>query len=174
MPARADSFDLAALNLRSGEARRLELEVALGDFTFGSDRYVSRPASVPVVLDLSRMVGNGWSLRLRFAAQLAGPCMRCLEAAEPTFEVDAREFEQSGGEPDDELSSPYVHGSELELQAWARDAFVLAMPAQVLCREECAGLCPRCGANLNDEPGHEHEPEIDPRWSKLGELKFDQ
>ncbi len=172
MPARADSFDLAALNLRSGEARRIELEVPIGTFTFGTDEYATTPVLTPVRLDISRMVGNGWALRLRFQAALHGPCMRCLEPAEPVFTVDAREIDQPGS-ADDELSSPYVEGTEIDLQAWAHDAFALALPTQVLCREDCAGLCPRCGANLNDDPGHEHEPEIDPRWSKLGELKFD-
>ncbi|HEY5144335.1 MAG TPA: DUF177 domain-containing protein [Solirubrobacteraceae bacterium] len=172
MPARADSFDLAAQSLRSGEARRIDLEVPLGAFTFGTDLYVAHPALVPVRLDLSRMVGNGWALRLRFSASLRGPCMRCLESAAPVFTVDAREIDQPGSD-DEELSSPYVVGTEIDLHAWAHDAFALALPTQVLCREDCAGLCPRCGANLNAEPGHAHEAEIDPRWAKLGELKFD-
>ncbi len=172
MPARADSFDLAAQSLRSGEARQIELEVPLGTFTFGADEYVTEPALVPVRLDISRMVGNGWALRLRFSAALRGPCMRCLEPAAPAFTVDAREIDQPGS-ADEELSSPYVEGTEIDLHAWAHDAFALALPTQVLCREDCAGLCARCGANLNADPGHEHEPEIDPRWSKLGELKFD-
>jgi len=98
--------------------------------------------------------------------------MRCLEPAAPVFTVDAREIDQPGSE-DEELSSPYVEGTEIDLRAWAHDAFALALPTQVLCREDCAGLCPRCGANLNAEPDHAHEPEIDPRWAKLGELKFD-
>lgn len=172
VPARADSFDLAAQSLRSGEARRIDLEVPLGAFTFGTDLYVAHPALVPVRLDLSRMVGNGWALRLRFSASLRGPCMRCLESAAPVFTVDAREIDQPGSD-DEELSSPYVVGTEIDLHAWAHDAFALALPTQVLCREDCAGLCPRCGANLNAEPGHAHEAEIDPRWAKLGELKFD-
>ena len=172
MPARADSFDLAAQSLRSGEARQIDLEVPLGNFTFGTDEYVTEPALVQIRLDVSRMVGNGWALRLRFAAALRGPCMRCLEPAAPVFTVDAREIDQPGSE-DEELSSPYVEGTEIDLRAWAHDAFALALPTQVLCREDCAGLCQRCGANLNAEPDHAHEPEIDPRWAKLGELKFD-
>jgi uncharacterized protein len=70
------------------------------------------------------------------------------------------------------MSSPYVTDEELDVAAWARDALALALPAQILCRPDCAGLCPKCGRNLNDEP-HEHEPEPDPRWAKLRELKLD-
>jgi uncharacterized protein len=70
------------------------------------------------------------------------------------------------------MSSPYVDDEHLDLEAWTRDALSLALPTQIVCRPDCAGLCPRCGANLNDEPGHEHEPEPDPRWAKLRELKL--
>ena len=54
----------------------------------------------------------------------------------------------------------------LDLHAWARDALALAVPSNLLCREDCAGLCPVCGANLNEAgPDHHHEPEPDPRWA---------
>ncbi len=171
MPARADSFDLARLNLRAGEGKRIDLEVELGSFRYGEEGYVPEPAVVPVRLDLSRMTGNGWSLRLRFDAAMRGPCMRCLEEAAPRVDVDAREVDQPGGGED--LESPYVVGEELNLRQWAHDAFALALPAQVLCRPDCAGLCPQCGADLNREPGHDHGPKIDPRWSKLGELRLE-
>jgi uncharacterized protein len=171
MAARTDSFDLGRLSLSSGEGRRLTLGVALGTFDFGGTRYAAQPAQVDAILDVSRMTHGGYALRLRFTAGLEGPCMRCLEPAEPTFAVDAREVDQAGG--GDELSSPYVDGEVLDLASWARDAFALALPAQLLCREDCAGLCPECGASLNDDPGHAHERAPDPRWSKLRELRFE-
>lgn len=171
MPARADSFDLARLNLRAGEGKRIDLEVELGSFRYGEAGYAAEPSIVPVRLDISRMTGNGWSLRLRFDAALRGPCMRCLEEAAPRVEVDSREVQQPGG--GDDLESPYVEGEELNLRQWAHDAFALALPAQVLCRPDCAGLCARCGADLNREPGHTHGPQIDPRWAKLGELRLE-
>lgn len=171
MPQRTDSFDLAPLGLRSGEGRRLDLHVGIDDFHYGGEPYSITPALVPVRLDVSRTTGNGWALRLRFAATLEGPCMRCLEPAAPAFEVDAREVSQPGG--GEELSSPYVTGEELELEQWARDALALTLPGQLTCREDCAGLCGQCGASLNEDPEHHHEAAPDPRWAKLGELKFD-
>lgn len=171
MPARADVFDLARLNLRSGEGKRMDLEVELGSFRYGEEGYAAEPPMVPVRLDISRMTGNGWALQLRFEAALRGPCMRCLEEAAPVIAVDAREVQQAGG--GEELESPYVEGDELDLRQWAHDAFALALPAQILCRPDCAGLCPQCGADLNKDPEHTHGPQIDPRWAKLGELKLD-
>jgi uncharacterized protein len=64
-----------------------------------------------------------------------------------------------------------VDGDELNLRAWANDALMLDLDWQIVCREDCAGLCPECGENLNERP-HEHEKAVDPRWAKLSELKL--
>lgn len=171
MAALTDTFDLGRLKLSSGEGRRLTLGVALGTFDFGGTEYTVEPATVDATLDVSRMTHGGYALRLRFTAALAGPCMRCLEPGALAVTVDAREVDQAGG--GEELSSPYVEGEELDLAAWARDAYALALPNQILCREDCAGLCPECGANLNEDPDHAHEQSPDPRWAKLRELRFE-
>lgn len=172
MALRTDTFDLAGLRLTSGEGRRIEVSVAIDPFELGGERYAVEPPLVPGRLDISRMTGGGYALRLRFTATLSGPCMRCLEPAEPVFEVDAREVSAPGG--DDDLTSEYVSDGALDLRSWAHDALALTLPASVLCRPDCAGLCPVCGADLNAAgPDHHHDPEPDPRWAKLSELKFD-
>ena len=172
MPQRTDIFELGRLGLTSGEGRRLELHVAVAGFDYGGQRYEVDPALVPVVLDVSRTTGSGWAMRLRFEAALQGPCMRCLEPADLHVAVDAREVSVPGG--GDELQSPYMGPEdELDLEAWARDALALALPAQITCGPDCAGLCPECGANLNEDPEHRHESEPDQRWATLSEIKFD-
>jgi uncharacterized protein len=172
MPQRADTFDLARLGLSAGDGRRLDLHAHVEPFGYGGERYAVTPELIPVRLDLSRTTGGGWALRLRFSAGLEGPCMRCLEPASPTFEVDAREISQPGG--GEELSSPYVaDDGELDVAGWARDALALELPAQLTCRPDCAGLCAECGANLNEYPEHRHEAAPDHRWAKLSELKFE-
>jgi uncharacterized protein len=172
MALRTDTFDLGGLRLSTGEARRLELQVGIDPFELAGEPYVAQPDVVPVRLDISRTTGDGYALRLAFQATLAGPCMRCLATAEPVFEVVAREVSQPG--QGDELESPYVDDGLLDLRAWARDTLALALPTQLLCRPDCAGLCPVCGADLNiDGDDHTHEREPDPRWAKLSELRFD-
>ena len=165
-------FDLASLQLSSGEGRRLELEVPIEALELAGERYAAEPASVPVELTVSRMTGAGYALALRFSAAVTGPCMRCLKDAAVRVEVQAREVERPGG--GEELDSPYVHDETLDLAGWVRDAFALALPAKVLCREDCAGLCPVCAADLNEAgPEHHHEAAPDPRWAKLRELRLE-
>jgi uncharacterized protein len=171
MRPRADTFDLAALRLSAGEGRSIELSQPLEPFELGGQRYAVEPSPVPLRLDVSRTTHSGWALRLRFEVTLEGPCMRCLEPASPRFAVDAREIDQPGG--GEELESPYVVEQQVDLAAWARDALALALPTQLLCREQCAGLCAVCGADLNEAgPDHAHEAEADPRWAKLRELEL--
>lgn len=180
VPLRADSFDLEGLRLAAGEGRRLEVHVGVDPYLLGGERYQVQDELAPARLDISRTTGPGYAIRLRFEATLAGPCMRCLEPAARSCEVDAREVSQADArevaEPGvaDELASPYVERGVLDLRAWARDALALALPAKLLCREDCAGLCPLCGADLNASgPDHRHQGERDPRWAKLSELRLE-
>jgi uncharacterized protein len=191
-PLRTDTFDLGGLHLTSGEGRRLDLFVAIEPLTLAGERYPVEPELVPVRLDISRTTGDGYALRIRFEAAVVGPCMRCLEPAAPTFAVDAREVSQpnearalqdeaAGGRRRstkpvelDDLVSPYVEDGLLDVRGWARDALALVVPATLLCREGCAGLCAVCGADLNEAgPDHHHEREPDPRWAALSELRFE-
>ena len=172
MSTRTDTFDLAGLRMTSGEGRKLELAIAIDPFQLGSETYDVEPELIPVQLQVSRTTANGYALRLRFSASLNGPCMRCLEPAYASFDVDAREISQPGA--GEELDSPYVEDGTLNLAAWGRDALALTLPAALLCQADCAGLCPVCGENLNTAgPEHHHEAAPDPRWAKLSELKFD-
>jgi uncharacterized protein len=171
MPQRVDLFDLETLQLRSGEGQRVDAELRVDPVQLGGQRYALAGGAVPARLDVSRTVA-GYALRLRFDAVLEGPCMRCVGPASPTISVDAREIEQPGD--DDDLHSPYLDQSVLDLADWARDALVLAMPAQIVCSPDCRGLCPECGVNLNevDPEQHGHEAAGDPRWAKLRDLKL--
>ena len=163
------SFSLRRLRLRSGEQFRDEVEVELEPFEFGGQRYLPVPERVPAELTVTQ-ASTGTVFELRFHARLHGPCMRCLADAVVDSDVSAREYQATKPDSED-LASPYVHDDQLDLSAWARDALALGLPAQILCRPDCAGLCPVCGKDLNVEP-HEHEEErADDRWAALQALK---
>lgn len=163
------SFNLRALKLRSGEQFQDEVEVQLSPLEFGGQRYLPVPEAVPAELRATQ-TSNGTVFELDFVGRLHGPCQRCLADAVLDRDIAAREYQATN--PDaDELRSPYVLEDRLDLSAWARDALALSLPQQILCRPDCAGLCPVCGRDLNDEP-HEHEDErSDPRWDDLAALR---
>lgn len=185
-----DKVDLDALGLTYGDATRMTGEVASESVYLGGQTYESEPASPEVTLDVSR-TSAGYALRLRFEVGLSGPCFRCLEDATARVVVDAREVDQPvepipvqnrGFEEEDEdedessaaeLTSPYVEEGTLDLTAWTHDALILSLPEQILCGDECLGLCPVCGETLNgaDPAAHDHGQNLDPRWAKLRELE---
>jgi uncharacterized protein len=167
-------IDLGRFSLAYGDGRRLELPVTIGPVELAGQTYRLQPAPARVRLEISRPA-RGYAFRMRFPVRAEGPCMRCLEPAEIETEVDAREVDQRDTD-DEELRSPYVDDEDsLDLGRWAHDAAILALPARILCRPDCAGLCPVCGEPLNDaDPAaHGHETGTDPRWAKLDELKRD-
>jgi uncharacterized protein len=164
-------IDLARSALSPGQGTRLEVDVDPGALELGGNDYSFGGGPVRTRLDISRTAA-GYALRLRFSGELSGPCVRCLDPARITVDVDAREVDQPTSS-DEELLSPYVSEGVLDLSTWARDALALALPLQLLCRPDCAGLCPVCGESLNDSDpaAHDHPKEPDPRWAKLRELQ---
>lgn len=157
--------------MRPGEEHRETLPIELEPLRFGGERYAAAPAVVPAELTVQR-AASGDVFRLVFATRLEGPCMRCLAPAGVELRVDAQEYEalDPGGD-DEELRSEYVVDGELDVDAWARDLVALGAPDQILCRPDCAGLCPVCGKDLNVDP-HEHdETSMDPRWATLETLR---
>jgi uncharacterized protein len=164
------SFSLRSVKLRAGEEYRDGIEIELAPLDLAGQRYVFVPEEVPAELAISRAM-TGTVFKLAFTARLHGPCMRCLEDAVLDVPIDTREYQATNPGGDEELKTPYLVDDQLDLASWGRDAVVLALPDKVLCRPDCAGLCPVCGRDLNMEP-HEHEDEpSESRWAALAELR---
>jgi uncharacterized protein len=164
------SFSLRSVKLRSGEEYRDAVELELAPLDLAGQRYLFVPSEVPAELAISR-ASTGTVFQLGFQARLHGPCMRCLADAVIEVAIDAREYQATNPGSDEELKTPYLADDNLDLAFWGRDAVVLALPDKILCRPDCAGLCPVCGRDLNIEP-HEHEEEpADSRWGALAELR---
>ena len=148
--------------LRWGDASEVwqRLPVEVEPFVFGGLEYVVDNGTVALSLTVSR-VDQRLTLHGSFATVIRGPCTRCLGEAGLELEVTGDEYVLHGdsvGDPeDDEL---YVSGHVVELDRWVRDLIGGALPATILCREDCRGLCPRCGADLNvvgDDHHHDQE-----------------
>ena len=163
-------LDLRKFRLRSGESIQTEQEVEIAPLELGGQRYLVVPETVPAELTITR-ASTGTVYELGIHVRLHGPCFRCLGDAALDEELSLREYQAESPGGVEELTTPYVRAARLDVSAWARDGLVLALPDKILCRPDCAGLCPVCGRDLNREP-HEHEgEEADPRWSALAELR---
>ena len=128
------------------------------------------PDRVPAELAITRAT-TGTVFDLRFTTRLHGPCYRCLEDAVLEVTIIGREYQATNPDGSDELRTPYLVNDNLDLVAWSRDAVALALPDKILCRAECAGLCPACGKDLNKEPHMHEEVATDTRWAPLERLR---
>jgi uncharacterized protein len=163
------TFDLRRLRVRSGDQARERFEIELEPLLLGGQVYEPRPNPAPAELTVTR-ASSGTVLELAVDVSLEGPCFRCLTDAELPVSLRLREYEATKPESDEERTE-YLADDRLDLSAWAHDSIALALPDKILCRPDCAGLCPVCGKDLNAEP-HEHADERpDPRWAKLSELQ---
>ena len=136
---------------------------------------------VEVVLEVT---GTSVVVAGMVAAPWAGECRRCLRPVEGDVAVQVRELYEPpdpdhdgpghhhptpDGSPDDETYS--LAGDTLDLLPLARDAVLLHLPQAPLCAPDCRGLCPTCGADLNDGPCDCPSRAADDRWAALDALR---
>ena len=129
------------------------------------------PAGSPVDLELRlEAVHEGVLVSGTADAELVGECSRCLVPLREGITVDLQELYLTGTSQDDSGEQPLVEHETVDLEPVFRDAVVITLPFQPLCRPDCEGLCPDCGIRLEDAPpGHGHE-RVDPRWAALAGL----
>jgi uncharacterized protein len=117
----------------------------------------------------------------RIKGSFEGTCARCLEP----FSVDMDQPAQfvltpaPTGAPDGELSADdlalsFYTGEEIDLSPLFTEQAILSLPTRALCREDCRGLCPECGVNRNHETCVCAEPEPDPRFAVLRNLRVER
>lgn len=132
---------------------------------------VSVPPGADLELDLRlESVVEGVLVSGSCRAQAVGECVRCLEPV--TFDVDLTvqelfAYPDAAAAAADEIEQ--LEDDLIDLRPVLRDAVVLALPLQPVCRDDCPGLCATCGARLADDAGHHHDT-VDPRWADLQRL----
>lgn len=126
------------------------------------------PVGSPIDLELRlEAVVEGILVTGVAEVRLAGECARCLKPLSSSEEIDVQELFLFPDKDSDDAEASRVEGDFVDLEPVLRDAVVLDLPFIPLCDRDCAGLCPRCGADLNADPGHGHGDDVDPRWSGL-------
>lgn len=163
-PYAVQVFDLLH---RPGEMRELALDVTVPE-GFGN-AVIGVPTGSVLHIDLRmESLHDGILVSADVDAEAVGECGRCLIEVRQAVEVELQElFAYS----QDEAFDYEVHEDVIDLEPVVRDAVVLSLPFQPVCQEDCLGLCPECGVRLLDNPGHEHEAPIDPRWAALAGLE---
>jgi uncharacterized protein len=137
----------------------------------------------PIELALQlEAVSGGILVRGSMRASAVAGCARCLTPTRRTWEVDVVELHRAASDDDDAFEDPededldyrlIERDTQLDLDQMVRDALVVGQPVRVLCRPDCAGLCPICGADRNSEPcDHADEPVVDVRWQALKGLRL--
>ncbi len=133
------------------------------------------PEGADLTLDLRlESVSEGVLVSGTVTGAVAGECGRCLTDIGETLTVPIQELfayaDSATYETTDEDEVGRLQDDMIDLEPTLRDAVVLALPVNPVCREDCPGLCPGCGVRWDDLPeGHTHE-QIDPRWAKLSKL----
>jgi uncharacterized protein len=126
------------------------------------------PADSPVELDLRlESVVEGVLVTGTATVAISGECVRCLSPIVDRLEIDVQELFVYPGRYAAEDESSRLDGDLIDLEPLLRDSVVVELPFQPLCMLDCAGLCSRCGDNLNDHPEHSHEVALDSRWAAL-------
>lgn len=130
--------------------------------------------SVPCRVDLDcRPSGGAWYVHATVEGEVSAVCHRCLEPVQRTvtgeFDLIVRRGEH-GGEVADEVVVLGPHEHEVVLDPFIHETVVVNMPMVIVCRDDCQGLCPTCGANRNRESCH-CKPSGDARWDALKKLK---
>ncbi|WEH36102.1 DUF177 domain-containing protein [Streptomyces sp. AM 4-1-1] len=173
-------FDTRELGRRPGALKRLTRSVEAPK-DLGIADVIGVPEGAPVELDLRlESVMEGVLVTGTARASAEGECVRCLEPLRLKVAADFQEMfsypdaddrgrgkaADPADDAEDDEDRYFLEDGLFDLEPVLRDAVVLALPLQPVCRESCAGLCSECGARLDENPDHHHDA-LDPRWAAL-------
>ena len=148
---------------RPGEMREKSIDVTVDDVMGNAVIGVRKGTKLHIDARLESL-HDGILVSGDVDATADGECVRCLIEVSIPVEV---EFQELFAYSFDEAFDYTVQDDHVDLEPLVRDAVVLSLPFQPVCQEDCLGLCPECGVRLLDNPGHEHEAPVDPRWAAL-------
>jgi uncharacterized protein len=168
---------LQTLELRSV---RFDLDVPAGEIDYDDKVSQSSLLHAQGTAQLLSAALGEIRLKGKLSVMVAAPCDRCLEAARAKIDSDfdliympAAEM-ASGGEEEvaaDAIEVGFYEGNGIELNDVLREVVLLALPMQLVCDEDCKGICPACGQNRNQVDCGCHPQAVDDRWNKLKLLR---
>jgi uncharacterized protein len=167
MPKSPLLLNVAELLRRPGSRRPVRTTVDAEGLTLGGEASVEN--GTPVEVDvLVASLSDGLTVTGQIRSTWRGTCRRCLGGASGPIVAEVQELYQV--HPTSEDAFP-LDGEQLDLRPMVRELVLMELPAAPLCRDDCAGLCPKCGADLNAGPCGCATEALDPRWAVLDELR---
>ena len=166
-------LDTRELGRRAGSMKRLSRPVpAPALFRLG---LIGAPEGAPIELELRlESVMEGVLVSGTATVPVEGECGRCLTDFQDTVTVDIQELyaypDSTSDVTSEEDEVSRLHGDFIDLEPALRDAVVLALPVNPLCRDDCPGLCPDCGVHWDDLPADHSHDQADPRWAALEKM----
>jgi uncharacterized protein len=172
MSAKPWLVPITTLRRQPGARRQEQRSGRIGELSVvGSVVPANAEAEALAVLDA---VLGGIEVTAEIRAPWEGECRRCLQPIRGELRCQVRELyrphDAANPGEDDEDTYPLA-GEQLDLLPLVRDALLLELPLAPLCRDDCLGLCPVCGADRNVDPCGCPDPGGDPRWQALDVLK---
>ena len=160
--------NVAELLRRVGSVREIDRQIEADFFKFDDSRIITG-SQVDVALTLEALT-DGIVVHGTLGAQWGFECRRCLKALTGRAEVEVQELYQAVIRDPDAYP---ITGEQLDLLEMARENVLLAVPLAPLCRADCPGLCPQCGADLQVDRCSCTRAERDDRWAALDSLNFE-
>lgn len=163
------TIDVSGILKELGGRIEVNGEVEIGEFEFSGERY-----SLEAPLKVSGIISNNGKALVLTAdveAELCTRCARCLDEiiVDAGFSME-ESFAQSESKIPEDDEIIVFDGYTIELDDIIEDNLIMNIEGRYLCEEDCKGLCPQCGANLNDGECGCNREFIDPRWSGLADL----
>ncbi len=160
------------------EGKRLRGAVDVALVTEGDADHLAVPGPVGYDLWVTRL-GSTVSLEGSLTARVEAGCSRCARMLEIPVDrafqavfvtADTGETDQAVELDEDDLDLDYYRGGVIDGQELLAEQILLEVPMKILCADDCKGLCPTCGANLN-QTECDCDPPADPRWAALKDLR---
>jgi uncharacterized protein len=153
--------------LLSGESEEIPLDLHLDPMKFEEEG-----------IDVSslRFFGRAFHLSgfFRLIGTVAGvysaPCARCLAPVKEAFSLNVDLSVETEASPESEEDVIIAEGKKIDLASFLQETVLMNLPLRLLCKEDCKGLCPKCGKDLNSEACDCQHKEIDPRLAGLADF----
>ena len=159
-------IDVSDILLFDGQSKKIDVDIALENVEFnGNFLHFTKPVSL---CGTAENIGGSVCLTLKAKTRFETECAKCLENFTLDFSYDINETFVKNGASDDACA---LCGSEIDLSDVVLQHLYMNLPISFICKDDCKGLCQKCGQNLNKGECSCGNGDIDPRMAALLNFK---